>query len=595
MILFPSACPAWLGRVARFLLRQGTRRVLAWLALLASTAIAVHYAWTCYDEPARRDGNYGHATIDFGGQWLMGRMVVTGNGRSLYNRIVQRSVLEAAYPRADSEDPRLARLAAGHLAPLAAAEPFGAATLLLAAPKPDAGDPQRILDWMMGEDSPEIAAQVGGYLGPLAATGPLDAGALVAAGQEKWRPVSGPLLGGPLYPPINALLCAPLAVLPPRPAYRVLMACNLALTFAIGWLAQRMSGGRIWWQLGAVFVMGFPGYSGALNLGQNALFSLFLLVLGWIQLQRGHPGRAGILWGLLAYKPVWALAFFLVPLLTRRWRMAAAMAATGTTLAAATLPVVGVQAWHDWLQIGSAASALYTRCEPWIFLSRDLISVPRRYLLTFDEGYASIKDPGAQLATAIGLSLWLAPLAYTLAAVIRRGRQATRPTSGPQAAFLLLGSWMACYHFMYYDSLLAYLPCCLLYAEPRRVWRRVAHGMPPGTWRGLLRSTVATGLLIAVSAFPYINTVYDPSYHFPPWETLCLFLLWLWCDLAHGQISRHAAQPGKRGPGVGGPHERLADEDRAHAIRQQVLDICPAPDTAFTHETDARRDGGGDL
>src|SRR5262249_51232342 len=95
----------WLGWIARFLLRRNTRLILCGIALVVCTGIAVYYAITCYDEPKRRDGNYGHATIDFGGQWLMGRMLVTGNGRQLYNRLAQRRILEASYPLADSENP----------------------------------------------------------------------------------------------------------------------------------------------------------------------------------------------------------------------------------------------------------------------------------------------------------------------------------------------------------------------------------------------------------------------------------------------------------------------------------------------------------
>ena len=80
MISRPPAGRAWPGRVTRFLLRRDTRQAFAWLALVVCTAIAGNYAWICYNDPARRDGNFGHATIDFGGQWLMGRMLVTGNG-----------------------------------------------------------------------------------------------------------------------------------------------------------------------------------------------------------------------------------------------------------------------------------------------------------------------------------------------------------------------------------------------------------------------------------------------------------------------------------------------------------------------------------
>jgi hypothetical protein len=376
--------------------------------------------------------------------------------------------------------------------------------------------------------------RIGGHLVPLSASDPIAATAIVLAGQDSWRSPD-PQIGGPLYPPINAYLCAPLALLPPRPAYRTLQAFNVALTFAIGVLVQRISGGRVWWEIAAISLMGFPGYSGALNLGQNSLFSLFLLTLGWRQLQVGRQGRAGVVWGLLAFKPVWAAAFFIVPLLTRRWRMAATMALTGTLLAVATLPVVGWHIWFDWLAVGRKANAIYDTSQTWINLSRDLCGIPRRYLLTFTDDYSAADDPGAKLATALGLGLWWTPLAVTVAAAIRRGPRAARVTSGPQAAFVLLGAWMACYHFMYYDVLLAYLPCCLLYTEPRRVFFRITRGMPPGTKCGLARSVIATALLICLAIIPYVSILRDPSYRSPPWDTIILALLWLWCDLTRGQ------------------------------------------------------------
>jgi hypothetical protein len=583
---------ALLGRYIRLLLSPGNRRAITWIALLICTYIAVKWAWDCYDDPGRRDGNYGHATIDFGGQWVMGRMLVTSNGRALYDRVALRGVLEEAYPRADSDDPRVMKLAESAVGPLSAAEPLAGAVLLSSVDRvgtktpltgkleADVGDAQRLLDWMIGEDSPEDAAILGSYLAPLSASEPLGTAALVLAGQEHWREIRS-RSGGPLYPPVNSYYFAPLGLLPPRPAYRVLQAINLVLTFAIAVLAHRISGGRIWWQVAAMLLMAFPGYSGALNLGQNALLSLFLLMLGWRQLQQGRDGLAGVAWGLLAFKPVWAATFFLVPVLTRRWRMAAAMAATVASISALTLPAVGWHSWREWLSIGSRASDLYGTCETWIYLSRDLIGVPRRYLLSFANDYSTPGDPQAGRATAIGLGLWLTPLFVTIAAMVRRGPRAARVTSGRQAAFVLFGAWLACYHFMYYDVLLAYLPCCLLYAEPRRVARRVVNWMPPGTWRGLARSVGATALLICLSVVPYLSTQWDPTYRFPPWDTLYVALLWLWCDLTHGQESLPTAQGGEGGRGVSGTHERLADQDGPHASREQSFDILPAADAAF--------------
>ena len=65
------------------------------------------------------------------------------------------------------------------------------------------------------------------------------------------------------------------------------------------------------------------------------------------------------MWGLLAFKPVWAVAFLLVPLLTRRWRFAAGMVLCGGGLALATLPFTGIQPWLDWLKLGSIGAEGY--------------------------------------------------------------------------------------------------------------------------------------------------------------------------------------------------------------------------------------------
>src|SRR5207248_2024110 len=93
----------------RFVLRPRVRLVLAWLVALAATAAHAYQAWHSYDsdrhekDPAhyRADGNHGHTLIDFGGQWLMARMLVSGHGQELYLRPVQHEVLTVAYPRTD--------------------------------------------------------------------------------------------------------------------------------------------------------------------------------------------------------------------------------------------------------------------------------------------------------------------------------------------------------------------------------------------------------------------------------------------------------------------------------------------------------------
>jgi arabinofuranan 3-O-arabinosyltransferase len=520
----------WLDLLAagRFLFRPGPRYLACWVLALAFAAFAAREAWTCWDDPQRGDGNWGHGTIDFGGQWLMGRMIWEGRGRELYDRRAHHQVVEAAYPPEDGR------------------------------PAPAKSDADELLGWMVASDEADSH------------------------------------LGGPLYPPVQGMLFAPLGALPPRTAYRLLQGIVLVLVFVNGWLAERLTGGGVWWPVAAAVLMLFPGFNATINLAQNSLFSLTLLAAGWWQLRQGHPWRGGILWGFLAFKPVWAAAFLLMPLLTRRWKFAAAMVLTGGALSAATLPLVGWQTWLDWLAVGRLAAADYARQENWIILSRDLLGIPRRWMLHFQDGIARDPQPWAHIATALGIALWLSVVAATVVVSIWRRRR-VGGLAGPGAAFLLLGAYFACYHFMYYDVMLAALPVVLLFTDPRRAWplRRVrllrgpgtaarlaaldpghvrprepdwAEGIttlpPPAEWRPLapsvlvlvfkprwLLNLVPPLLLVGMLLGPPVCFLFDPTYHFPPMETFCLLALWLWCGW---QVLTTGGDPVAGAPGLCG-------------------------------------------
>src|SRR5437588_1679901 len=92
--LYPPA-----ARLVHFFRHRGTRYVLAWLAFLGLAGQMTSNAWHVFDKPARPDGNDGHAAIDFGGQWIMGRMLATGQARNLYERNHLRNELTRGYPR----------------------------------------------------------------------------------------------------------------------------------------------------------------------------------------------------------------------------------------------------------------------------------------------------------------------------------------------------------------------------------------------------------------------------------------------------------------------------------------------------------------
>ena len=542
-----------------FLLEWRTRYVFGWVLAILSAFVCLYLAWFCFDSPKRSDatpmrrgGNYGHTTVDFGGQWLMGRMLVLGNGRHLYHRNWQRGVFEEAYPEADE-------------IPDEDKEPDNKGTH-------EAG---KLMGWIMGKDDPRSAKGIAGLLAPFSATEQLQLVAILAAEQEHGGPclknAMTPSIGGPLYPPIQAVFMAPVGLFPPTSAYRVMQVTGIVFAVVIGWGLRLLSHGRLWLSLGITAAICFPGFSTTVSLGQSSFIAAAVLIWGWVLLDRDRPFLAGLVWGLLAYKPVWAMAFFLAPLLLARWRMCLGMLIGGTGLAAATLPLVGLQGWLDWFDVGREASVLYNTDENWIFLSRDLLSIPRRWLLKF-ETPAEQRDTLA--ATLSGWCLLLFVLESTVRVAIFR-RPGTRRVMGPVAAFILFGSWLTCYHFMYYDVLLAMLPIAIMLNEPGRFVRPVLLAVikpapelpyhaasPPDTHPPpivppaiqanslcVLNSLVLTLLaVIASTEYPLpeikaeislsfeamtrtavpLPLKFSTAYAGTPINTFCLLLLWLW-------------------------------------------------------------------
>jgi hypothetical protein len=546
----------------RYALHRWTRYTLAWFVALATTGITLYTSWIAFDSPlkadgtpARAGGNNGHTMIDFGGQWTLGRMFVLGLGEHLYDRRYQRPVLQEGYPVADE------------------------ASEADKAPE-DAGkhEAESLMNWFMGRDDPEAAQALASLLTPLAGSDPLSTLTLAIPTFDdldfRMRTVRTPQIGGPLYPPVHALVMAPLGRFPPHVAYRIVQIVGLSLAFVCGWLFRTLSNGQVWWPVAATAVMVYPGFGNTLNLGQNPIIMLTLLVAGWTAMARGRPGLGGFLWGCLAFKPTWAVAFFGVALLTRRWRVVVFMAVTGAAWVLATLPFVGWRVWIDWLQVGKIATEVYKTDQNWIFLSRDLVTIPRRWLLDFQTDPSEAVDLTASI---IGWSFVALVMEPTIRLAIWRRHQAQAYT-GHIAAFVLLGGWFACFHFMFYDVLLTALPVLVLLVHPRRFLQPhvvalvplAGHGAAEYYKAGLAQAypvqkiqvgalprqiviynsvtlSLIALLLMADHLFPVLGITvsisgahlnshliplplqYSTGYIGTPWVTFTLVLLWVWC------------------------------------------------------------------
>ncbi len=155
---------------------------------------------------------------------------------------------------------------------------------------------------------------------------------------------------GWLYPPFFLLVAAALARLPYLAALALWQAATLPLYLA----AMRAVLPR---RLTVLVALGFPAVFVNLTHGQNGFLSAALIATALMLLGK-RPLVAGVLFGLLAYKPQFGLLIPVVLAASGRWRAFAAAALTVTGLAAISSAVFGPDIWRAFL-----ASMPYTRHE----------------------------------------------------------------------------------------------------------------------------------------------------------------------------------------------------------------------------------------
>lgn len=153
------------------------------------------------------------------------------------------------------------------------------------------------------------------------------------------------------YLPSFLLLVLPLATLP----YLAALVLWLGLPFvALARLVRRVAPHP----LAPVAALIFPGTAQCLISGQNGTFSAALIAGGLLNLET-RPATAGLLFGLLSYKPQIAVAAFAALLFGRHWRTLAVASVTALALAAVSLAVLGLESWRAGLQaLGAARIAL---------------------------------------------------------------------------------------------------------------------------------------------------------------------------------------------------------------------------------------------
>ena len=155
------------------------------------------------------------------------------------------------------------------------------------------------------------------------------------------------------YPPVTLLLCAPLAVLPYLTAFIVFQAATLALWLVV---ARRILAARGWtW---CIPVLAYPAVFWTVGLGQNAMLTAALLGAVTLLVDT-RRSTAGILLGLLCYKPHLALLAPIALAAGGYWRAFTAAALTVAAIVALSIACFGVAPWLAYFNELGGARAVY--------------------------------------------------------------------------------------------------------------------------------------------------------------------------------------------------------------------------------------------
>jgi arabinofuranan 3-O-arabinosyltransferase len=140
-----------------------------------------------------------------------------------------------------------------------------------------------------------------------------------------------------VYPPIAMLLSWPLAKLSFIPALVAWTAIGMAFCL---WSLSRLLGRS----MAALATIGAPAAVLNLMTGQNGYFTAGLIGTGLMVLDR-RPVLAGMLFGLLSFKPHLGALLPIALIAGGHWRAIIAAAATGVLLFAVSVALLGADAW----------------------------------------------------------------------------------------------------------------------------------------------------------------------------------------------------------------------------------------------------------
>lgn len=293
------------------------------------------------------------------------------------------------------------------------------------------------------------------------------------------------------YPPHVALAYAPLAALPYRVSYALhtalMLACLVsALTLArpLIPLLQRH------FETATIAAIAFYPMFRAITAGQNTALSLLLLVASWRFVHEGRDLSAGVMLGLLLFKPQLAAPLIGLHLLARRDRVIAGVLVTALTTWAISAALLGVNWFSGWWKQATA------------FAEKDAdANGPNAVsILGIAERVFGGGTTAAKLAAAAPI------LAVTVITVAIWHRQPARALKWPVAAALAT-ALLVSPHAMFYDAGLLVIPLAVLIGSGRRNAAFAAGALWVVAFTDPLKSVLGFTPLFAVVAATFAAVV----------------------------------------------------------------------------------------
>lgn len=237
----------------------------------------------------------------------------------------------------------------------------------------------------------------------------------------------------------EAIIFAPLSLLPFRAAYAVFFAMNLSLVGASFLMLHRYTPSlqTLWSKAPIAIFAGFLPVGTALRQGQDSLILLTLLVCSFVALEDDHDYAAGIFLGLTLFKFQYALPIALLFLAWKKWRVISGFAVTSVLLVMLSLAITGPGAYARYLF--SMSAGLMT-AEQRSRFGIDPLFMPNIRGLAFAAGAHGL------WVTAI---LSLLALAWAILAK-------------PSFPFFVLTAMLVSYHGLIHDAVILLIPIIVL-------------------------------------------------------------------------------------------------------------------------------------